>query len=63
MVILQIFWDATTNTAYFYINGTLRSTLSTNTLGSLSGDIYLNFAYGSGNAYIKITEFILSIEK
>lgn len=62
IAIFGIFVNVDTSTAYFYINGVLRATLSISTLASNSGQIGWNFSYGGQNVNHRVSEFIVSNE-
>lgn len=62
MHLWTIFIDDGADTAYFYLDGVLKGTESTNTLLNNSGDISWNFSVGGTNTDFTIGEFIISYE-
>lgn len=63
MNLWTVFVDDAADTAYFYINGVLRATLTTSTLLDNAGDMYFVFSTGNANADLAFNEFIFSYEK
>lgn len=62
MNIWTIFVDDGADTAYFYLNGTLKSSLTTSTLLNNSGAIAFNMSVGNASGQWALTEMIFSYE-